>query len=128
MLLTALSIKQPFASAILTGQKTEEFRCWPTRYRGLVAVHAPKALMPEGFDDFPNFQANRVPRGVLLGVVDVVGCEEAGNGVWAWLLKDPAWLTRPLPCKGRLGLFPVEVPAELLAEVVAGIKHPDRLP
>ena len=36
--LRALTVLQPFASLIADGFKTVELRCWPTKYRGLLAV------------------------------------------------------------------------------------------
>ena len=36
----ALTIKQPWASAIAFGDKRVENRSWPTAYRGLLAIHA----------------------------------------------------------------------------------------
>lgn len=122
MKLTCLSVRQPFASAILTGQKVEEYRSYSISHRGLLAIHAGKSLAPAGFADYPNFRPDRVALGAVLGVVEVVGCSEitdineGGDYVdaFAWLLKNPRWLRSPLPLKGRLGLFPVEIPDELL--------------
>lgn len=38
----ALSLTQPWATAIALGSKRVETRSWATRYRGLVAIHAAK--------------------------------------------------------------------------------------
>lgn len=114
MKLKCLSVRQPYACAILTGQKVEEYRSWPTAYRGPLAIHAAQNLVRDAFADFPNFQADRVPRGVILGVVEVIDCVEGGDG-WAWLLASPRWLAEPVACSGRLGLFTVELPDHLLS-------------
>jgi hypothetical protein len=119
MRLACLSVRQPYASAILTGQKREEFRSWPTRHRGPLAVHAGRTLELDAFGDFPNFRPGRVVRGAVLGLVEVVGCEPDGGGRFAWVLARPRWLARPFPLAGRLGLFGVELPAELLVEIDA---------
>jgi hypothetical protein len=39
----ALTICQPFAHLIATGQKIVENRVWSTSYRGMVATHAGKS-------------------------------------------------------------------------------------
>ncbi len=40
----ALSLTQPWATLVAVGAKTIETRSWGTRYRGLVAIHAAKAM------------------------------------------------------------------------------------
>lgn len=42
--LKALSVRQPWAHAIVLGAKTIENRSWPTNMRGTIAVHAAQAL------------------------------------------------------------------------------------
>lgn len=44
----AISIQQPWAWAILHAGKDVENRTWRTTYRGPVAIHASKAVDPEG--------------------------------------------------------------------------------
>lgn len=39
----ALSIKQPYASAIADGTKTREYRTWQIAYRGPLAIVASKS-------------------------------------------------------------------------------------
>ena len=39
-----LTIRQPYASLILSGRKTIEFRSWPAKYRGPLAIHAGKGI------------------------------------------------------------------------------------
>jgi hypothetical protein len=92
----ALSIKPRFAAAIMDGTKTKEYRTWPTKHRGRLAVHASK------------------PVGAIVGTVEVTDCVwDEGAGCYAWLLRDPRLLAAPLPCRGRLMIW--DVPAELLA-------------
>src|SRR5262245_28147531 len=102
MRLMCLSVRQPYASAILTGQKVEEHRSWRTNHRGPLAIHASNTLARvASFSDYPNFHPRRVKRGMLLGLVDVLDCvemadlDEEGNYVtcFAWLLKSPRWLS-----------------------------------
>lgn len=42
MKIKAVTIWQPWASLIAWGEKRFETRSWPTKYRGLIAIHAAK--------------------------------------------------------------------------------------
>jgi hypothetical protein len=44
----ALTLTQPYATLIAIGAKRIETRSWSTRYRGPLAIHAAKSLMPVG--------------------------------------------------------------------------------
>lgn len=48
----AISLWQPWASAIALGSKQIETRHWSTNYRGVIAIHAAKRLVRSEFDDF----------------------------------------------------------------------------
>lgn len=43
----ALSLTQPWASLVACGEKRVETRSWPTKFRGLVAIHAAKGFPRE---------------------------------------------------------------------------------
>src|SRR3546814_21127441 len=43
----AISLWQPWASAIALGHKSIETRHWPTKYRGELAIHAAKRFGPD---------------------------------------------------------------------------------
>jgi hypothetical protein len=119
----ALSVRQPWAWAILYAGKNIENRNWPTRFRGRIGIHAPKSIDREavvllrlkGYDVPIN-----LPTGVLVGEVTIFDCERYGDRIendWAegpyclWLV-DPSPYDEPIPCRGELGLF--EVPGELV--------------
>lgn len=73
----ALSVRQPWAELIMRGNKTLEVRSRPTKVRGLVQIYSslklevgPKQLQAAhryGLD------LDQLPRGVLIGVVEIVG-------------------------------------------------------
>lgn len=44
----ALTVKQPWASAIMAGLKRVENRTWRTDYRGPLAIHAGSSIDPAG--------------------------------------------------------------------------------
>jgi hypothetical protein len=45
----ALSVRQPWARAIVTGLKPIENRTWQTNYRGPLLIHAGQRDDPDGF-------------------------------------------------------------------------------
>lgn len=115
----ALSVRQPWASWIASGEKTIETRDWLTNYVGPLLICASKRPDPafEGSDEL-----NGLPLGVALCVVDLVRCrsmdvdDEYGakcfweKNLFAWMLENIRPLAKPFHVKGQLGLFEVEVP------------------
>ncbi len=98
----ALSIRQPFAWRIMTGEKTIEYRSWKTDWRGTLLVHvSSKAKLSRA-------EALQWPEahvyGVLLGSVvlhDITGAADD----YSWHLRDPKPFARPIPMVGMLGLW-----------------------
>ena len=45
--MTALVVKEPWATMIVTGEKTIELRKWNTKFRGEFLVHAAKNILRE---------------------------------------------------------------------------------
>ena len=111
----ALSVRQPFARAIVHGGKDIENRSWATSYRGPVLIHAGMRW----HDVTPAMLARRMgvqvpadlPRGGIIGRVEIVDCVESSESPWfeapyGFVLTDP----RPLPFRplaGKLGFFDV---------------------
>ncbi len=140
-----LSLTQPWASLVAVGEKRFETRSWPTRYRGLLAIHAAKnfpawardlSLTSTPFVDalFEN-GVNPVwglPQGAIVGVVELLDCLPTGAvldqistrelvfgdfspGRYAWKLGDGVRFAEPIPCRGALGLW--DTPADVEAEI-----------
>jgi hypothetical protein len=116
----ALSVRQPYALLIASGDKPIEVRTWSTSYRGplLICASAYKVRDEETGDYFPF--------GVTQAVVDLVDIRPLtkrdlkaafmpNNFViereLAWVLAHPR-LVEWVPVKGRLHLF--DVPDELI--------------
>lgn len=114
----ALSVKQPWAFLISTGQKSIELRSWQTDYRGKLLICASASEKNAWVKDSGNDYL--LPAGVMICVVDLVDVrpatqsdEEAAfaegeglNGLYAWVLENP----RDVMLKkviGRLRLFDV---------------------
>ena len=131
----AISIRQPWAWAILHAGKPVENRTWATRFRGRVLIHAGRTFDREGYE-WIALNAERLglpvgavpgpngfPMGGVVGAVTVADCVEEGDG---HPVEDSPWffgpfgfvLTDPeacelVPCPGRLGFFSPGVAVEL---------------
>ena len=124
----AITIQQYWAWAIVTGYKRVENRTWRTSYRGPLAIHAGNREWPgsrETIESLGITVPETVPRGVILGVVDLVDVvrfdphqpllldpyDLAGDpfatGPVCWILRNPRRLAEPIPMPGMLGLFDV---------------------
>jgi hypothetical protein len=129
----AISLWEPWASAMSLGMKRNETRSWPTNYRGDIAICAAKRPI-DAFSwklvellgvDVATWQP---PYGCVLCVVELVECVETvqligqprensfremqeelwGNyspGRWFWITRNLRRLARPVPVVGRQGLF-----------------------
>jgi hypothetical protein len=116
----ALSIRQPWAWLIVNGFKDVENRTWPTKFRGRICVQAGQKVVSQ---DFPAQLAHLqsigidlpidLPRGAIVGEVTILDCITMSYSPWycgpyGFLLSDPIAYERPLPYRGRLGLFEVD--------------------
>lgn len=112
----ALSVRQPWANAIMLGKDVEN-RSRYFAHRGLLLIHASTHLDYRGRRD-PRIKAlppSDLVFGHLIGLVTLVDCVEVSNSVWAdrssrWklILANPRRLARPLPFRGSLNLFGVD--------------------
>lgn len=133
--LKALSLWQPWASAMAYRLKRNETRDWPTKYRGPLLIHAAarkpdwmdwnvltyppvaKALQERGIGDERSF-----PLGVAVCIVNLVDCVPVesirdslnpvelalGNyndGRFAWITEFLHKIEKPIPMKGHQRLW-----------------------
>lgn len=88
----ALSIRQPWAELILRGIKKAEYRTRRTHIRERVYVYAScKRVFPDDerqVEEEHGIDVDALPRGVLVGTVEIVDCEDLG-GEFAWHLARP---------------------------------------
>lgn len=117
----ALTICQPYAHLIMTGEKRVENRTWPTRYRGTLVIHAGKSK--DWLDTHNGEVPADMPFGAIVGYVRLVDCvrvdadlpqrlqwlrdHEHAHGPWCWVLKFPKRLSIPIPYRGAQGIFSV---------------------
>lgn len=126
----ALSIRQPWAWAIINAGKDIENRSWPTRFRGPVCIHAAKGMTNDEY-----YHANRaiqtavgpvdrawlgrwngvtpppyrLERGGIIGVAEIVDCVSASDSPWffgryGFVLRN-AKPVEFIQVKGALGFF-----------------------
>lgn len=78
-----ITIMQPFATLIAIGEKHFETRCWPTKYRGDLLIHAGKGknylFLCEG-EPFKSvlakhgYNKNNLPIGEIIAKVNLTNC------------------------------------------------------
>jgi len=115
----ALSIRQPWAWAILHAGKDIENRTWGTGYRGPLLIHAGKTVDDlAAWDWIEDISGMRPPvpqeirRGGIVGMVEMVGCITEHPSAWfegpvGFVLRNPRRLLF-VPCRGQLGIFRVQ--------------------
>ena len=124
----ALTIKEPWATLIIEGYKEYEFRSWKTNYRGKILIHAGLTLESDMKERFKDYNLD-YKCGYIIGEANLVECikvdEKFNNqllkidptiygrsnhvGIYAWKLENVRRYDKPIPCKGKLGLWNYEV-------------------
>lgn len=106
-----LSVKQPWANLIASGQKTIETRLWATPYRGDLLIVSSR-------------KPDIAPAGCAIALAKLVDCRPMTKadeiaamcheyeGAYAWVLADIRPI-RPVPVRGSLGIFEAKVEVEL---------------
>ena len=112
-----LSVRQPYAWAILHAGKLTENRSWRTTYRGPLLIHASMRPDPDGRAFIARLGIDvpeDLPAGVILGSVRLVDVVDDSDSPWAepgqrhWQLEDPQPWPVPVVAKGDLGLWDFE--------------------
>lgn len=140
----AISLWQPWASLWCSPAKIHETRGWSTSFRGWLLVHAAKKIVYEcgvELDDivcdvFGSHWRMELPRGAIVGAVNVVSCKptdtmtfksfqerddlECGDfspGRFAWQRGEFKLFSEPIPYRGAQGFF--DVPNEVVDAAMA---------
>ncbi|HKS27775.1 MAG TPA: ASCH domain-containing protein [Pyrinomonadaceae bacterium] len=128
----ALSIRQPWAWAIVHAGKDIENRDWSTKFRGVIAVHAAKGMTRNehiwASMDIEERSGLRPPaypmlkeRGFIVGTVEIVDCVSKSPSPWfqgeyGLVLRNPVPLAQPVYIKGALGFW--DVPEDIAAKLI----------
>lgn len=110
-----LSIRQPWAWAIVTGRKDIENRKWNTKIRGNVLIHAGLKVDPYGMEYLKSLGIDvpkDLPTGAIVGhvhIIDVVTSSDSKYffGPYGFVLLNAFEFEPTIPCKGKLGFFDV---------------------
>ena len=114
----ALTVAQPFASALACGEKDVENRTWkPRQLPAVIAVHSSARLHPDAAsvqELWPRCpEPGSLPRSAIVGFVYVDEAVPVAECCSRWARTDAKWCWRiawslglePVPCSGRLGLW-----------------------
>ena len=121
-----LSVSQPFADLIISGKKTIELRSWNTNFRGEFLIHSPIKIRTE---DCKRLKISKqLKTGVILGKAEIyevkpykttneikkdqkfhLASKRFQKKTYGFLLKNAKPLRVPIPCKGQLGFFEVNL-------------------
>lgn len=124
MAMKAITVKQPWAWAIIHARKNIENRSWATRHRGPIMIHAGSdrreydRINPDAFESC--FGVALPPKsqltfGAIIGQATVIECytwddlpDEHDSpwafGPWCWVLSEARSIA-PIPMPGQLGLW-----------------------
>lgn len=117
----ALSIKEPWASMILSGKKTIETRTWKTKYRGSILLCASKN--PESKISGMAFATAELISCLPMNEYDEEkSCCEVYPGAYSWFLENVKKI-KPFPVKGQLRIFEVKFKCGNCEEVE--VEHPE---
>jgi len=124
-----LSVRQPWASLLVSGIKDVENRSWETQHRGKLLIHASsKRFYEDDLFTIPYEWHNAyfngittgavpfvedIPYSAIIGYVTIVDCTEGYDSPWSqegynWVMKDAYIFDKPiLGVKGKLYLFDI---------------------
>lgn len=126
----ALTISQPYASLIASGEKWVENRRWGTSYRGALAIHA-----GSGTQYLSRKELEAYPTGCVIAIASLVACinihqllrwdrarelapgitindvlnHKHAEGPWCWVLANVRKLAEPIVCSGKQGLWDIDI-------------------
>lgn len=129
----ALSLKQPYASLVVTGAKKIELRNWKTNHRGEFLVHASKVPIKSDFSEFL-LEKNLMPLGAIVGKASLYHVKkyssvfdwtsdikyhlagpEFQSSSYGFILTNPVKFKEPIPCEGALNFW--DVPEPIMKQV-----------
>lgn len=133
-----LSVSQPFADLIISGKKIIELRNWNTNFRGEFLIHAPIKIRTE---DCKRLKINeKLVTGAIIGKAELyevkkynsikeikadqkfhLASKNFHDRTYGFMLKNSKSLRIPIPYKGQLGFFEIDLPKTKNKEIVTDI-------
>ena len=136
-----LSVSQPFADLIISKKKTIELRKWNTNFRGEFLIHSPLKIRKE---DCKRLKINnKFVTGAIIGKAELYDVKRYNSikeirddqkfhfaskhhfyKKFGFMLKNAKALRDPIPYKGQLGFFDVNLPKsriknkDLITEII----------
>ena len=127
-----LTIKQPWATLIMQGDKRFEFRSWQTKYRGDLLIHAGKGIDKEAMKRLVKYLLDEIPLGKILGKVTLVDCirmcpefkemllkensdiytKSSFSENFGWQVENVQVFDEPIEAKGHLSLWESDIDGE----------------
>lgn len=124
-----LTIKQPWATLIMQGDKRFEFRSWQTKYRGDLLIHAGKGTDKEAMKRLAKYLPDEIPLGKILGKVTLVDCirmcpefkemllkensdiytKSSFSENFGWQVENVQVFDEPIEAKGHLSLWEYDI-------------------
>ena len=124
-----LTIRRPWATLIMRGDKRFEFRSWQTKYRGELLIHAGKGIDKEAVNRLEKYLPKDLPLGKILGKVMLVDCirmspefkeellkensdiytKSSFNENFGWQLENVQVFDVPIDAVGHLSLWEYDV-------------------
>lgn len=129
IIMKVLTIKQPWATLIMQGDKKYEFRSWQTKHRGELLIHAGKGIDKEAVKRLKQYLPDKLPQGLILGkvkIVDCIKCDEIlktkcqkenkdiypdniFNDGYAWQIEEVEVFEKTIEAKGKLSLWDYQI-------------------
>jgi predicted transcriptional regulator len=129
-----LSVSQPFADLIIKGKKTIELRNWDTRFRGEFLIHSPIKIR---LDDCKRLGIDQktLAVGAIIGKATIYDVKkyqskkeflddkkfhfagsEFSDAKYGFMLENSKEFKIPIPYKGKLGFFDVQLKGEKIKD------------
>ena len=123
--LKAITVRRPYCYAIIDGVKTVENRARTTTHRGRIAIHAGLGLDRAPDLERVGYKTDDTLAQAVIGTVEIVDSvpyplagepdphglrkNPLAHGPYCWLLARPQYLPTPIPCRGQIAFFDVDL-------------------
>lgn len=124
----AISLFEPYATAMALGLKENETRSWPTSHRGDLVICATKRAMDPWMRELcqrVGIPLNAVAHGCAVCVVELYAVDRSDGfkarnpiekalgdytgGRFIWRTRNLRRLAKPVPVRGKQGLFELQI-------------------